>query len=78
MPHNVGLHLDHHIFPSVPFYNLKKLHEILLKDPAYVAFAGAKEYKGFFGFSKGYVLYDIFHHGKAVDQLLIPKAAAQT
>lgn len=78
MPHNVGLHLDHHIFPSVPFYNLKKLHEILLKDPAYLAFAGEKEYKGFFGFSKGYVLFDIFHYGKPVDELLIPKAVAQT
>ncbi len=32
-PHHVGLHLVHHLFSSVPFYNLPKLHAELLKDP---------------------------------------------
>ncbi len=34
-PHNVDYHLDHHLFPSVPFYNLQKLHLHLLTDPNY-------------------------------------------
>ena len=38
-PHNVGYHLDHHMFPSVPFYNLPKLNLILLQDSSYRALA---------------------------------------
>jgi fatty acid desaturase len=34
-PHNVNYHLDHHLYPSVPFYNLPKLHALLLADPEY-------------------------------------------
>ena len=34
-PFNVGYHLDHHIYPSIPFYNLKKLHSELLKNKVY-------------------------------------------
>jgi fatty acid desaturase len=34
-PRNVGYHLDHHLFPSVPFYNLPKLHAHLLEAPVY-------------------------------------------
>lgn len=30
-PHHINLHADHHLFPSVPFYNLPKLHRALLK-----------------------------------------------
>lgn len=30
-PRNIGYHLDHHLYPSVPFYNLRALHEELLK-----------------------------------------------
>jgi len=29
-PHNVSQHLDHHLFPSVPFYNLRLLSKRLL------------------------------------------------
>jgi fatty acid desaturase len=36
-PHNVNYHLDHHLYPSVPFYNLPKLHALLLADPEYRA-----------------------------------------
>ena len=25
-PHNINYHLEHHLFPGVPFYNLPKLH----------------------------------------------------
>lgn len=34
-PHNVGYHLDHHLYPSVPFYNLKQLHRLLLLNRDY-------------------------------------------
>ena len=34
-PHNVNYHLDHHLYPSVPFYNLPKLHALLLGNEQY-------------------------------------------
>lgn len=33
--HNISYHLDHHLYPSVPFYNLKKLHGSLLEHQIY-------------------------------------------
>lgn len=32
---NINYHLDHHLYPSVPFYNLPKLHKLLMNDPVY-------------------------------------------
>lgn len=34
-PHNVNFHLEHHLYPSVPFYNLPKLHKALMGDAHY-------------------------------------------
>ena len=34
-PKNVSYHLEHHLYPSVPFYRLPKLHAILMARPAY-------------------------------------------
>lgn len=34
-PHNVGYHLEHHLYPGVPFYNLSELHQVLMGDSAY-------------------------------------------
>ncbi len=34
-PINENYHLQHHLFPSVPHYNLDKLHEVLMRDPVY-------------------------------------------
>jgi fatty acid desaturase len=28
-PYNLGYHSEHHLYPSVPFYNLKELHKII-------------------------------------------------
>lgn len=34
-PFNINYHLDHHLFPQVPWYNLPALHAQLLHDPEY-------------------------------------------
>ena len=39
VPHSANYHLLHHLYPSVPFYNLKKLHRSLMKNPVYSSMA---------------------------------------
>jgi fatty acid desaturase len=34
-PKNAGYHLDHHLYPSVPFYRLPRLHRALMELPVY-------------------------------------------
>jgi fatty acid desaturase len=34
-PKNVNYHIEHHFFPSVPFYRLPELHTILMSKPGY-------------------------------------------
>ncbi len=34
-PHNVGYHLEHHLYPGVPFYHLPELHRMLMELPDY-------------------------------------------
>ena len=36
-PHNINHHLEHHLFPGVPFYNLPKLGAALMRDETYRA-----------------------------------------
>ena len=36
-PHNVHYHVDHHLYPSVPYYYLPGLHAQLLAQPEYMA-----------------------------------------
>jgi fatty acid desaturase len=35
LPRNIGYHLEHHWYPSVPFYNLPALHARLLERPPF-------------------------------------------
>lgn len=35
LPHNVSYHVEHHLYPSVPFFRLRALHERLLQDAEY-------------------------------------------
>ena len=50
-PLNINYHIDHHLFPSVPYYNLPKLHQILLKNSHYVKNAHLN--KTYLGFKNG-------------------------
>ena len=34
-PNNINYHLDHHLYPSVPWYNLPELHQILMEHPTF-------------------------------------------
>jgi fatty acid desaturase len=34
-PKNVNYHIEHHLFPSVPFFRLPKLHRMLMSDPGF-------------------------------------------
>jgi fatty acid desaturase len=34
-PHQVGYHLEHHLYPGVPFYHLPKLHDLLMQQAEY-------------------------------------------
>lgn len=46
-PFNVSYHLEHHLFPSVPWTNLRRLHDHLMTDPAYAT--GAHITQGYRG-----------------------------
>jgi fatty acid desaturase len=37
LPRNIGYHIEHHWYPSVPFYRLPELHQRLLQVPNYHA-----------------------------------------
>ena len=34
-PYQVHYHIEHHLYPAVPFYNLPKLHKLLMDDPSF-------------------------------------------
>jgi fatty acid desaturase len=36
-PHNMAYHIEHHLYPAVPVFRLRKLHETLLRDPDFAA-----------------------------------------
>lgn len=49
---NLNLHLEHHLFPGVPWYNLPDVHRLL--EPAYRA-AGASVYDGYGAFLRDFL-----------------------
>jgi fatty acid desaturase len=34
-PNYIHVHIGHHLYPSVPFYNLRKLQQLLMQNPEY-------------------------------------------
>jgi fatty acid desaturase len=42
LPRNIGYHIEHHWYPSVPFYRLPELHERLLQVPDFRRYANIK------------------------------------
>lgn len=36
-PHGLNYHLEHHLYPSVPFYRLGELHEVLMRNDEFAA-----------------------------------------
>lgn len=34
-PRNINFHIEHHLYPSVPFFRLPQLHSLLMKDAAF-------------------------------------------
>lgn len=48
---NINYHLDHHLYPSVPSYRIKKLHSLIKDLPEYRARAHITE-NGFYGVFK--------------------------
>jgi len=56
-PFNINFHVDHHLFPAVPYYNLPALHRLLLEDPSYRQHAILN--RSYFGRGKGGLLSQI-------------------
>jgi fatty acid desaturase len=42
LPRNVGYHIEHHWYPSVPWYSLPALHQELLRDATFSAYANVQ------------------------------------
>jgi fatty acid desaturase len=59
-PHHVAYHLEHHLFPAVPHYNLPQLHEALAADPRYE--------KALVDYSYSQALNDVVKHSFAIEE----------
>lgn len=55
-PNNINYHIEHHLYPSVPFYRLPELHQALVKNSEFLRHAHV---------SKGYlqVIYECIEEG---------------
>ncbi|MBX7149290.1 fatty acid desaturase family protein [bacterium] len=60
-PYNIAYHLDHHLWPSVPWYNVPQLHALLLTDPVYRDKAHISH--GYFNFGPQGVFGEIMRGG---------------
>lgn len=38
-PQNIGFHLEHHLYPSIPFFRLPELHRLLMTDAQFASSA---------------------------------------
>jgi fatty acid desaturase len=73
-PFHVNLHLNHHLYPSVPFHKLRALNQELKKDPGFVQNAHVNSsYLGLLGKS---LMRDLVSHSiepLAADMLKAPR-----
>jgi fatty acid desaturase len=60
-PYNVNYHLEHHLFPGVPWYNLPQLHKLLMQDPLFAGRAHLTQ--SYLGWKRG-----VFAELTATDQ----------
>jgi fatty acid desaturase len=49
-PNHIYVHIGHHLYPSVPFYNMRKLQRLLMLNPDYARRAHVT--KGYTGLVK--------------------------
>jgi len=72
-PFNVSYHLEHHLFPSVPWHNLRRLHLHLMADPAYAA--NAHVTRGYLGMIQELMPTRVTHgNGESMDEAATPTA----
>ena len=64
-PFNINYHLDHHLFPAVPYYKLPELHKLLMTESTYVDRAILN--RRYFGFGEGALLQQIVTPGSTQD-----------
>lgn len=61
-PRNVNLHLSHHLFPAVPYYNLAALHRQISRKPRYQQLAHVN--RGYHHFLQTFLFSRFATHGK--------------
>ena len=69
-PHHVGLHLVHHLYPSVPFYHLPMVHNALMGVPEYAE--RSRHVETYFGLKGPSVLTQVTTQSTAA----VPKSSA--
>jgi fatty acid desaturase len=70
-PKNVNYHIEHHFFPSVPFYRLPELHRVLMSKPGFSEGAHlTHSYLGVLAESVGHTSSRRVERGPGVEHIL--------
>lgn len=68
-PIRSGFHLEHHLFPAVPWYNMKAFRAHLLENPEYAARAEKVTVTGFFFGAKTILRSMMLGKGRFIDEV---------